>query len=68
MTPLAHRIEDAAGLLGVSRSTVFALVADGQIPARKIGRATVIRHADLLAFLEAAPASEATKRAQSPKS
>ncbi len=65
IVPLSHRIEDAARVIGVSRSTLFAIVAEGRLPARKIGRATVILHSDLQAFVEAAPLADATKRAQS---
>jgi excisionase family DNA binding protein len=61
---LAYRIDDAAAAIGISRSTLFEYIKDGRIPSRKIGASTVIRHRDLEAFLDAAPLSVATMRAQ----
>lgn len=63
-TPLAYRPKDAATMLGISRSTVYQLIADGHLPARKLGATTVIRRCDLEAFLDAAPFSAATKAAR----
>lgn len=62
--PLAYRIEDAAAVIGISRSTLFEYIKDGRIPSRKIGASTVIHHRDLEAFLDAAPLSVATMRAR----
>ncbi|AOO79555.1 helix-turn-helix domain-containing protein [Bosea vaviloviae] len=53
--PLAYRVKDAARLLGMGKSKLFELIADGRLPVRKIGGATVIMRADLIAFLERAP-------------
>ena len=64
LTPLAYRPKDIATMLGISRSTVYQLIADGRLPARKLGAATVIRRCDLEAFLDAAPFSAATEAAQ----
>ena len=66
--PLAYCVEDAAAMIGISRSTMYEFVKDGRIPARKIGTRTVIRHCDLEAFLEAAPFSAATMNAQASSS
>ena len=42
-----------AGLVGgFGRSKVFQLIADGSLPAKKIGKKTIILRADLMAFLE----------------
>lgn len=54
-TPLAHRIPEAASMLGVSKSTIWRMVAAGTLEARKIGAATVIPHAVLEAYFEGAP-------------
>ncbi|ACB79510.1 helix-turn-helix domain-containing protein [Methylorubrum populi] len=64
IVPLAYRIEDAAAAIGISRSTLFEYIKDGRIPSRKIGASTVIRHRDLEGFLDAAPLSVATMKAQ----
>ncbi|TDR90250.1 helix-turn-helix domain-containing protein [Enterovirga rhinocerotis] len=65
IAPLADRVEEAAAAIGVSKSTMWELIAQGAVAARKIGGATVIRHDDLVAFLDAAALTDATKRAQS---
>jgi excisionase family DNA binding protein len=55
LIPLAYRPKDAAAVLGVSRSTIYQMIAEGRLEARKIGAATVIPRASLLALFEAAP-------------
>ncbi|MCJ2054677.1 helix-turn-helix domain-containing protein [Methylobacterium sp. J-070] len=55
MRPLAYHPKDAATMLGVSKSTIYQMVADGALPARKLGASTVLLHSDLVAFLEALP-------------
>lgn len=52
---LAYRVRDAAHLMGMGRSKVFELIKDGLLPARKVGGATIVLRADLIAFLERAP-------------
>ena len=54
-TPLAYRVPLAAALIGIAPATLWRLIAIGDIPARKIGSATVIRHADLQTFIDATP-------------
>jgi excisionase family DNA binding protein len=45
-----------AGLVGgFGRSKVFQLIADGSLPAKKIGKKTIVLRADLMAFLENLP-------------
>ena len=61
---LAYRPKDAAAVLGVSRATIFDMIAKGKITARKIGAATVISREELNRVLQAAPLADATKRAQ----
>lgn len=52
---LAYRVKDAARLMGVGRSKVFELIREGHLPARKVGGATVVLRADIVAFLNGAP-------------
>lgn len=59
---LAFRVPEAAMMLGLSTSKVWAMIAAGDLPARKIGAATVIRREDLTSYLDAA--SPRTKAAQ----
>ena len=45
-----------AGLVGgFGRSKVFQLIADGSLPAKKIGNRTIVLRAELMAFLERLP-------------
>ncbi len=53
--PLAYRVDDAAAAIGISRSKVWDLIAQGQIPARKLVGSTIILRADLEAYLSALP-------------
>lgn len=51
-TPFAYRIPVAAQMIGIAPSTLWAKIKSGEIEARKIGSATVIRHAELETFME----------------
>lgn len=53
--PLAYRVKEAARLMGMGKSKLFELIKGGQLPARKVGGATLILRADLVAFLDRAP-------------
>lgn len=53
--PLAYSFADAGKMLGVSRSMIYAVVAEGQLPARQIGARRLIRHSDLKAFFDNLP-------------
>ncbi len=61
--PIAYRIHDAADLIGLSSARVWELISEGQIRAKKLGGATVIRHDDLYAYVDAAPDSVPAKKA-----
>lgn len=43
MEPLAVSINDAAKALGLGRTTIYAMIADGRLEAFKIGRRTLVR-------------------------
>ena len=47
---LLINVRDACRLLSVSRTTLYALINDGVIRPKKIGRKTTFRLADLQAF------------------
>ncbi len=49
--PLLLRAEEAAHLLGVSRATVYNLLASGELPGVKIGRAVRVSRATLLRWI-----------------
>lgn len=64
MTPLAYRVPDAAKALGLGKSTVWKLISEGKLPAKKLmNGATVIRHEDLVTYLNACPNAPALKAA-----
>ncbi len=48
---LAVSIVDAARVIGVSRTTIYELMADGDLPFAKIGRRTVIPFDELRRLL-----------------
>ncbi|MFX0539555.1 helix-turn-helix domain-containing protein [Ornithinimicrobium sp. Y1847] len=47
MTRLLHPIPDAAAVLGIGRSTLYELIAAGEIATVKIGRRTLISQDEL---------------------
>jgi len=56
-TPIrrAYSVPEAMCVLGLCRDSVYKLIREGRLPARKIGRRTVVLETDLQAFLEALP-------------
>lgn len=48
--PLAVAVREAAKRLSVGKSTVWLLIARGELPVVRIGRRTLIRTVDLEAF------------------
>jgi excisionase family DNA binding protein len=53
---LALSIEQARARLGIGRDPLYKLIRQGKLPARKLGRRTLILAADLQAYAEALPA------------
>lgn len=51
--PILLKAEEAATLLRIGRSTVFELMATGELPSVKIGRSVRIPYAGLLAWVAA---------------
>ena len=49
---LALGIEEAGSALGLSRTTMFRLIKDGEIKVVKLGGRTIISVSELTAFLE----------------
>jgi excisionase family DNA binding protein len=43
MEPLALSIKDAAKALGLGRTTIYAMIADGRLEIFKIGRRTLVK-------------------------
>jgi len=64
MKPIACRPKEAATVLGVSKSTIYQMIADGDLEARKLGSATLIPYDELVRVLGSAPLTPAAKAAQ----
>ena len=52
--PLAYSVEAAARALGVGKSTVWRMVADGRIRTFKLGARTLIRREELTRLIDEA--------------
>jgi excisionase family DNA binding protein len=61
-TKLLLSVPEAAELLGVSRRTIFLLLAAGDLPKKKVRRRTVIHRDDVIRF--AANLSTGQRRSQ----
>lgn len=53
---LAYSIAEAVTASGIGRTTLYKLIAEGRLEARKIGSRTVIPRSSLVALIEGAPA------------
>lgn len=51
LAPLAHAVPDACQRLGISRSTLYELIASGEIRSFKVGARTLIPEAELRKFI-----------------
>jgi excisionase family DNA binding protein len=51
--PLLVSVTDAAALLGIGRVKFYELLSEGAIRPVRIGRRTLIAHADLVEYVEA---------------
>jgi excisionase family DNA binding protein len=49
---LLYPVDDACYVLGVQRTTFYGLIRDGEIKAVKVGRRTLVAHAELEQFVE----------------
>ena len=54
-TPFAVDVDTAVRMSGIGRTSLFAAMARGDLPRRKLGRKTVILVSDLLSWLEQLP-------------
>ena len=52
---VAYSIAEVMALSGLGRDTLYKAIHAGRLPARKLGRRTVVLASDLQAFLEALP-------------
>lgn len=52
IVPITMRVPDACNFIGLSRSTLYVLVAAGEIETVKAGAATLVLTASLRAFID----------------
>jgi excisionase family DNA binding protein len=57
---IAYRPREAAKALGISHAQLYILMARGEIPARKMGKRTLLTVADLRAFVDRQPRAQFT--------
>lgn len=50
--PLAYSIAEACRVTSIGRTRLYALIAEGRLEARKIGRRTLITASSLRALIE----------------
>ena len=50
--PICVRVAVAVKLTGISRSTLYELIGDGEIEAVKVGRSTFVKYASLKRLFE----------------
>jgi excisionase family DNA binding protein len=63
---VAYSVTDAAREAGVGRSTLYKAISSGELPARKLGKRTLILHADLEHWLTDAPVYNASTKTDCP--
>jgi excisionase family DNA binding protein len=52
---VAYSVAETMALSGLGRDTVYKAIHAGRLPARKLGRRTIVLASDLQRFLEALP-------------
>jgi excisionase family DNA binding protein len=55
----AYSIAETMALTGLGRDSIYKAIRAGHLPARKLGRRTLILFSDLQTFLETLPTMEA---------
>ena len=53
--PIGLSIAAAVKASGIGRSTLYEAIADGHLPAKKLGRRTIVLQTDLRDWLERLP-------------
>jgi excisionase family DNA binding protein len=51
--PMAYRVRDVVGVLGVSKSTIYEMAANGELTFTKVGGRTLVTRAELQRLLDA---------------
>lgn len=53
--PFVYSLDDLPSLTGLGRTRLYELINSGDLPARKIGRRTLVLREDVEAFLRGLP-------------
>lgn len=61
--PIAYSIREAVAAANIGRSSLYEAIAAGRLPARKLGKRTLILHEDLTTWLDGLPPVRPSKRA-----
>uniref|UniRef100_B0T6I6 DNA binding domain protein, excisionase family n=1 Tax=Caulobacter sp. (strain K31) TaxID=366602 RepID=B0T6I6_CAUSK len=64
---LAYRVREAAQVLAISRSRFYQLVAEGEIRVLKAGARTLVRHSELVAYLDRLEENAAAEHGMRPR-
>jgi hypothetical protein len=56
MDHIAYTLAEAARIAGVSRTRIFEAVRQQELTIRKAGRASIVTHDDLVAWIKSLPA------------
>lgn len=56
-TPISYSVQGAAAAIGISKTTVWRLIAEGEIKTFKLGCRTLIRGDILRAFIDSRSAA-----------
>lgn len=67
MNKYAFTVGEAVELSGLGRTSLYAAISSGELPARKRGRRTVVLARDLEHYLESLPKLRVSLVAQSPR-
>jgi excisionase family DNA binding protein len=49
---LAWNVDEAAGIIGISRRHLYEFIRTGELRSVKIGTRRLVRHSDLVAFVQ----------------
>ena len=63
ITPLLHSIQSTTQILGIGRSSLYSLIANGKIRTVKIGRRTLITDQEIRRYVEELVVSRQSLRA-----
>jgi hypothetical protein len=55
MDRIAYSLPEAARLVGLSRTRIFDAVRRQELTIRKVGRASIVTHDDLVAWIRSLP-------------